>query len=98
MGTLELKNNEVFLLTKNDLKILLTDLSINKKYLTLSEAAQYIRVSDRTLRNMMKSNKIPFYKPEGKILFKISELDKYIENNKVESLSELIQKATNKGR
>jgi excisionase family DNA binding protein len=98
MRTLELKNNEVFLLTKDDLKVLIMDLSVNKKYLTLQEAAEYLRVSERNLRNIVKSNKIPFYKPEGKILFKVSELDKYIENNKVESLSELIQKATNRGK
>ena len=98
MKTLELKTNEVFLLTKKDLKVLLMDLSVNKKYLTLPEAAEYLRVSDRNLRNMAKSNKIPFYKLEGKILFKISELDNYIEKNKVESLSELIQKAKNGGK
>ncbi len=98
MKTLELKTNEVFLLTKDDLKVLIMDLSVNKKYLTLSEAANYLRVSQRNLRNMVKNNKIPFYKPEGKILFKISELDKFIENNKVDSLSELIQKAKNGGR
>ena len=98
MELVELKNNEIFLLSKEDLKILLTDLSVNKKYLSLTEAAEYLRISDRNLRKLTKNNKIPFYKLEGKILFKISELDKYIEKNKVESLSELIQKATNGGR
>ena len=37
-------------------------------------------------------------KTEGKRLFKTAELDKFIEKNKVESLSELIQKAKNGGR
>jgi excisionase family DNA binding protein len=98
METLELKTNEVFLLTKDDLKFLIMDLSVNKKYLTLSEAAKYLHTSERNLRSLIKRNAIPFYKPDGKIFFKVSELDKYIENNKVESLSELIQKATNKGK
>ena len=98
METLELKNNEIFLLTKKDLKVLLTDLSVNKKYLSLPEAAEYLRISDRNLRKLAKNSKLPFYKLEGKILFKVSELDKYIEKNKVESLSELIQKAKNGGR
>ena len=98
MELVELKNNEIFLLSKEDLKVLLTDLSVNKKYLSLQEAAEYLRISDRNLRKLTKNNKIPFYKLEGKILFKISELDKYIEKNKVESLSELIQKAKNGGR
>ena len=98
MELVELKNNEIFLLSKEDLKVLLTDLSVNKKYLSLPEAAEYLRISDRNLRKLTKNNKIPFYKLEGKILFKVSELDKYIEKNKVESLSELIQKAKNGGR
>ena len=98
MELVELKNNEIFLLSKEDLKVLLTDLSVNKKYLSLPEAAEYLRISDRNLRKLAKNSKLPFYKLEGKILFKISELDKYIEKNKVESLSELIQKATNGGR
>ena len=98
MELVELKNNEIFLLSKEDLKVLLTDLSVNKKYLSLPEAAEYLRISDRNLRKLAKNSKLPFYKLEGKILFKVSQLDKYIEKNKVESLSELIQKATNGGR
>ncbi len=89
---------EVILLTKDDLRVLLMDLSVNKKYLTTAEAAEYLRISERNLRNLIKQNKVPFYKLEGKILFKTSELDKFIEKNKVESISELIQKATNRGR
>ncbi|RZD16600.1 MAG: DNA-binding protein [Candidatus Acididesulfobacter guangdongensis] len=72
--------------------------NINKKWLTLNEAAEYLRISDRNLRKLAKNSKLPFYKLEGKILFKVSELDKYIEENKVKSLSELIQKAKNGGR
>lgn len=88
------------LISQIDLETVLSKISanINKKWLTLNEAAEYLRISERNLRNLTKSNKIPFYKPEGKILFKTAELDKFIEKNKVESLSELIQKATNGGR
>jgi excisionase family DNA binding protein len=88
------------LISQIDLETVLSKISanINKKWLTLNEAAEYLRISDRNLRKLTKNNKIPFYKLEGKILFKIIELDKYIEKNKVESLSELIQKATNGGR
>ncbi len=88
------------LISQIDLETVLSKISanINKKWLTLNEAAEYLRISDRNLRKLAKNSKLPFYKLEGKILFKISELDKYIEKNKVESLSELIQKATNGGR
>ena len=88
------------LISQIDLETVLSKISanINKKWLTLNEAAEYLRISDRNLRKLAKNSKLPFYKLEGKILFKVSELDKYIEKNKVESLSELIQKATNGGR
>jgi excisionase family DNA binding protein len=88
------------LISQIDLETVLSKISanINKKWLTLNEAAEYLRISDRNLRKLAKNSKLPFYKLEGKILFKVSELDKYIEKNKVESLSELIQKAKNGGR
>jgi excisionase family DNA binding protein len=71
---------------------------IDKKYLTVKEAANYLRTSDRNLRGLMKQNKVPFYRLEGKILFKISELDDMLEKNKKKSLDEIIQRATNRGR
>ena len=89
---------EVVLLTKADLKVLLMDISVNKKYLTTAEAAEYLRVTERYLRALMKQKKVPFYKLEGKILFKISELDSMLEKYKKESLDEIIQKATNRRR
>ena len=89
---------EAILLTKADLKVLLMDISVNKKYLTTAEAAEYLRVTERYLRALMKQKKVPFYKLEGKILFKISELDSMLDKYKKESLDEIIQKATNKGR
>ena len=87
---------EVVLVRKSDLIELLGPSF--KKYLTVREAAEYLRISERNLRNLIKNNKIPFYRLEGKILFKISELDKFIEKNKVESISEIIQRATNRGK
>ena len=94
----EVMGKEVFLLTKADLKVLLMDLSVNKKYLTAAEAAEYLRVTERYLRALMKQKKVPFYKLEGKVLFKISELDSALEKYKKESLDEIIQKASNRGR
>ncbi|MCL4497329.1 MAG: helix-turn-helix domain-containing protein [Deltaproteobacteria bacterium] len=97
-NVLDALNNNVFLLTKSDLKVLLMDLSANRKYLTAGEAAEYLRVTERYLRALMKQKKVPFYKLEGKVLFKISELDSMLEKYKKESLDEIIQKATNRGR
>ena len=88
------------LISPADLETVLAKIAANanKKWLTLNEAAEYLRISERNLRGLIKQNKVPFYKLEGKILFKTSELDNFIEKNKVESISELIQKATNRGR
>ena len=69
-----------------------------KKYLTVNEAAEYLCIGGRQVRNLIKENKIPFYKLDGKILLKTKELDNVVEKGKRESLNELIQKATNGGR
>jgi excisionase family DNA binding protein len=69
-----------------------------KKYMTVNEAAEYLRIGGRQIRALIKENKIPFYKLDGKILLKPVELDNVVEKNKRESLNELIQRATNRGR
>lgn len=69
-----------------------------KKWLTVKEAAEYLNCSESGLRGYMKNKKISYYKPYGVVLFKIVELDKIIEENKVESINDIIQKATNRGR
>ena len=89
---------EVVLIKKSDLEGFLMSLSGSKKYLTAGEAAEYLRVTERYLRGLMKQKKVPFFKFEGKVLFKISELDSMLEKYKKESLTEIIQKAANKGR
>jgi excisionase family DNA binding protein len=71
---------------------------IGKKYLTVKEAAKYLNCGERALRGYMKNKKISYYKFNGIVLFKINELDRIIENNKFESLTDTIQRATNRGR
>jgi excisionase family DNA binding protein len=99
-GVLTIEPLRAILISSADLETVLTKIAANanKKWLRLNEAAGYLCISERNLRGLIKKNIIPFYKLEGKILFKVTELDKFIEKNKVESVSELIQKATNKGR
>ena len=99
-GVLTLEPLRAVLISPADLELVLAKIAANanKKWLTLNEAAEYLRISERNLRGLIKKNIIPFYRLEGKILFKTSELDKFIEKNKVESISEIIQKATNRGK
>ncbi len=77
---------------------LLSGTSTQKKWLTVKEAAEYLNCSESGLRGHMKNKKISYYKPYGVVLFKIVELDKLIEENKVESVNDIIQKATNRGK
>ena len=85
------------LISQSDLESVLAKLtaSVNKKWLTLKESASYLRISEISLRNFIRHKKISYYKIEGKLLFKITELDKFIEQNKIESVSDLIQKSVN---
>ena len=85
------------LISQTDLESVLAKLtaSANKKWLTLKESASYLRISEISLRNFIRHKKISYYKIEGKLLFKITELDKFIEQNKIESISDLVQKSVN---
>ncbi|MDA8273010.1 MAG: helix-turn-helix domain-containing protein [Deltaproteobacteria bacterium] len=85
------------LISQTDLESVLAKLTAEttKKWLTLKEAASYLRISEISLRNFIRYKKISHYKIEGKLLFKITELDKFIEQNKIESISDLVQKSVN---
>lgn len=59
------------------------------EWLNAAEAAEYLRLFTRggkpsvaTLRNLVWQNKIPFYKPWGRLLFRRSELQKIIETSR----------------
>ena len=67
-----------------------------EKPLTLEEAARYLDLSTSTLYKMTSSNKICFYKPNGKrIYFDKSELDTYLLRNPVKTEMEVEQEAHN---
>lgn len=46
------------------------------RYLSMSEAAAYTGLSERTLRSRLQE--IPRYRPGGKLLFRKSELDEWM--------------------
>ena len=96
-GVLTIEPLRAILISPADLETVLTKIAANanKKWLTLKEAASYLRISEISLRNFIRYKKISHYKIEGKLLFKITELDKFIEQNKIESISDLVQKSVN---
>ncbi len=65
-----------------------------EKPLTLEEAARYLDLSTSTLYKMTSSNKICFYKPNGKrIYFDKSELNAWLLGNPVKTETAIEQEA-----
>lgn len=61
-------------------------MSIEKKFLTVEEAALYLGISTSAVYKLTYGKKLPFYKPNGKKLyFKKKELEDWIEQGKMYS-------------
>lgn len=66
-----------------------------KHVLTFDEACRYCGVSASNMYKKTSASKIPFYKPEGKLIyFKRSELDDWMLRNRQSSLDELENEAS----
>ena len=48
----------------------------------LKEIAKYLRRSELSVRRLVWEKKIPFYKIGGKILFKETDIEKWLEKKK----------------
>ena len=48
-------------------------------YLTLPDAARYLSICERTLRQMVYDREIPIFVVGKKYKFKVSELDKWMD-------------------
>jgi len=51
---------------------------VEKKFMNIKELAQYIGYNITTIRNLVRQEKIPYYKPAGKLLFMIPEIDQWV--------------------
>jgi hypothetical protein len=58
-------------------------------WLNAVEAASYLRIFSRNgnpcvarIRNLVNLGRIPFYKPYGRLLFRRSELEKFVESSR----------------
>lgn len=68
----------------------------NKKVLTFDEACDYSGISRAYMYNLTSKNKIPFSKPNGKVIFfSKDELDTWLLRNKQISKEEIEDKALN---
>ncbi len=64
----------------------------NKNILTLKEAATFMGISSSTLYKMTHRRTIPFYKPNGKLIFfKKEDLINWMLKNRQDTIEELIK-------
>ena len=54
-----------------------------EKFLSNRDVCKILHVSSRTLQDWRNSGKIPFIQIKGKILYKQSEVLKWLENNRI---------------
>ncbi|MHB1680322.1 MAG: helix-turn-helix domain-containing protein [bacterium] len=65
-------------------------------FITVKETAEFLRVKEITLRHYISKSVIPYYKLNGKILFKISDLEQLLESNRHASHDEEFHKSMKK--
>ena len=69
---------------------------LRKEILTMDEASQYLGISKSNLYKKTSAQKIPHYKPEGKIIyFRREELDSWMLRNRQSTIDEITDKAAN---
>lgn len=63
------------------------------KFLSILETSEYLKISVNYLYKLTSKRKIPFYNPTGgKLLFKVDELDRWVERTRCTPLYELSKK------
>lgn len=96
-GQSEQKNNNYYMNTKsNELnEQAASTLAIcSKTVLTFKEAAMYLGVSSDTLYKWTMKRKIPFYKPNGKLIyFNRAEIESWLQSNRISTEAELESRA-----
>jgi len=68
---------------------------IQKLYLSLEEACDYISISKATMYQRTSRKTMKHFKCGRKILFKITDLNDYIESHQVKTSAEIEQEALN---
>ena len=57
-------------------------------FLSLKELALYLSISERTARRLIDSRQIAFYKVGGCLRFKREDIFKFLENNRIDHLTQ----------
>jgi len=64
----------------------------NNEYLTVPEVSAMLRIAEHTLRQYVYQKKIPYVKLagiKGRVLFKRTTIEKWLEDNTVSTLEEI---------
>lgn len=64
----------------------MNDDSTTNNLITPEELASLLRMSKPSVYRLIEKRKIPFYKISGSIRFKISDIKKYIEDARIDSI------------
>jgi excisionase family DNA binding protein len=62
---------------------------LEKPFLSVEETCIYLNISKPTLYAYTSRKKIPHYKFNRKLLFKVSELNEMIQNNRIKPMYEI---------
>jgi excisionase family DNA binding protein len=67
---------------------------MSERPLSVDDAVDFLRISKGHLYNLMYQNKIPYYKPEGKLAyFKQADLEEFVFRNRHDADYELSETA-----
>jgi excisionase family DNA binding protein len=58
---------------------------MDREFLTKAEMADRLRITLRTLTNMMNRHEIPYLKVGKRVLFRKSDIDKWLESKRIGS-------------
>jgi excisionase family DNA binding protein len=62
------------------------------QFLDITETAKYLNCHKDTIRRMVNNREITAYRVKSKILLRISDIEQYLESNKITPFSEQIKK------
>ncbi len=63
------------------IELLSSPAATHERYLNNHQVCEMLHLSQRTLQDYRDKGRIAFYKLEGKILYKLSDIEKMLENN-----------------
>jgi excisionase family DNA binding protein len=68
---------------KDEVQRTMTADEMPEKWVNLEDIADYLSVSNDTIRNWIKGGKLPYYKAGKRYKFKISEVDEWLRKGKI---------------